>query len=346
MKRVRSVISQLLLMMILFPFVAVASQLKPSDIYRQESRSVVLVYGMNNGAQTWSKGTGSFIKHGYVLTNAHVILDHDGKPLDVLAVYLKPKEVESDLSKNLTDRREAVLVKYNRALDLALLEIKDAPEVPPIQLGDSSAVEIGDPVLAIGHPESGGLWSLTSGKIGSILMNFEKIEGKDVFQSEASINRGNSGGPLLDYDGRLIGINTSTIRKAADGFTITGINFSVQSLVAQKWLAGIGVEVPIVRHEMKEEARIIPPEKALPAQLPPAREEPKKSPSTAKVEPPAAAPHKKDDAKETPSEKDTKKEGEILTPKHPYAEKDLFDRLMEAKENEIDRQMEKMDKDF
>ena len=66
----------------------------------------------------------------------------------------------------------------------------------------------------IGHPENGGLWTLTSGRVGSKIRNFQKIQGKHLFQAEASINHGNSGGPLLNLHGQMIGVVSSMYRTA------------------------------------------------------------------------------------------------------------------------------------
>ncbi len=63
------------------------------------------------------------------------------------------------------------------------------------------------------------------------------VKGKNAFQTDTSINRGNSGGPLLDSNGRIVGVNTSMARKAADGLAITSVNFAIRSDVARAWMA-------------------------------------------------------------------------------------------------------------
>jgi serine protease Do len=67
--------------------------------------------------------------------------------------------------------------------------------------------------------------------------DFEGVKGKDVYQMETSVNRGNSGGPLLDGNGYLVGINTSISRRSADGLAITGINFAIKSAVVRRWIS-------------------------------------------------------------------------------------------------------------
>jgi len=95
--------------------------------------------------------------------------------------------------------------------------------------------------VAIGHPEQGGLWTLTTGTISAQFENFNATKGKSVFQTETGLNRGNSGGPLLDTDGRIIGINTAIARLSSDGLPITSISFALKSNVAKRWLRDQGV---------------------------------------------------------------------------------------------------------
>ena len=102
---------------------------------------------------------------------------------------------------------------------------------------------VGDRVVAIGHPEQGGLWTLTTGVISAEVENFNGVKGKHVFQTETGINRGNSGGPLFDGEGRMIGVNTAIARVASDGLPITSISFSLKSSVATQWLREQGVGV-------------------------------------------------------------------------------------------------------
>ncbi len=118
-----------------------------------------------------------------------------------------------------------------------------ASTLPVLPMGDPGTLSIGSRVLAIGHPEMGGLWSLTTGVISAEWENFTNVPGKHVFQTETGLNRGNSGGPLIDENGQQIGVNTSMARKAKDGLAITSISFAVKSSVAKDWLAKQGVQV-------------------------------------------------------------------------------------------------------
>lgn len=221
-----------------------AAEMTPREVYKKVGPAVVLILGSDDG-RAGSGGTGSIItKDGKVITNAHVVINQAGQPYKMLYVFLKPDKLTGDNAKDLTNRYKARVLSYSRAeeLDLAVLQIESAPANPPtINFADPDEVEIGEEVVAIGHPEQGGLWTLTTGTVSTLIANFNGIRGKDVFQTEASVNRGNSGGPLLDGFGNMVGINTMIARQAADGLTITDINFSLKSSVAVKWLAGQGL---------------------------------------------------------------------------------------------------------
>lgn len=213
-----------------------AGELTPRDIYKTAGKAVVLVFATDGSAQG-SAGTGSIIVgDGQIITNAHVIA-HEGKPYKKVFVYLKPDKITGSMADDLKQRYDAQLVDVDYDLDLALLKMKSPPAgLPTIPFADPEEVEIGEPMVAIGHPETGGLWTMTTGVVSSVVKDFQGVKGKDVFQTEASINRGNSGGPLLNAYGQMVGINTSISRRAADGLAITSINFSLKSSVPVEWL--------------------------------------------------------------------------------------------------------------
>ena len=215
---------------------AAPQPLSPRQIYKRYSKSVVLVFATDGSAQG-SAGTGSIISDdGQVITNAHVVLKN-GRPYKRLFVYMKPDKLTGSMNRDLKHRYEVILMDHDPKLDLALLRMKSPPDdLQPIDFADPGDVEIGEPVVAIGNPETGGLWTLTTGSVSAVIANFNNVRGKDVFQTDASVNRGNSGGPLLNVFGHMVGINTSISRRAADGLAITDINFSLKSSVAVNWL--------------------------------------------------------------------------------------------------------------
>jgi serine protease Do len=203
-----------------------------------------MIIGYSNSGQRGGGGTGSIIQQdGLVLTNAHVVIEEQtGKPYPRLTIYLKPDRVSGDPKADLSRSAKGRVMAFSQPLDLALLKLDGLPgPFPVLELDDSDRIEIGDRVVAIGHPEQGGLWTLTTGTISAEFENFNATKGKSVFQTEAGLNRGNSGGPLLDTDGRMIGINTAIARLSSDGLPITSISFSLKSNVAKRWLRDQGV---------------------------------------------------------------------------------------------------------
>lgn len=242
-----------------------ATVFEPEVIYATSAPAVVFVAGVSGNMQM--SGAGSIIhRDGLVLTNAHVVINKDtGQPYERLWVYFKPAHLTGDHPKDLSRRVKAQVMAADRDLDLAVLKLDETPQPLSIMLfGDSDRVHIGERVAAIGHPEQGGLWSLTTGVISASFDDYSNIVGKHMFQTEASFNRGNSGGPLVNADGQQVGINTSVARLAKDGFPITSVNFSVKSGVARTWLAQQGVQVavaaPVVLRPMPSTGGLALPE--------------------------------------------------------------------------------------
>ena len=303
------------------------------QIYKLRSPAVVVVIALDESGDG-AMGTGSVIqKDGLVITNTHVIIDDSSNKIHpVLKVCLKPKNFEGRRKRDLKNCYKARAIKYSNDLDLALLKIEAPPSnLPVVPFADSQAIETGDPVLAIGHPEQGGLWTLTTGVISTKIKDFEGIIGKDVFQTETSFNRGNSGGPLLNLQGAMVGINSNIARKAKDGIAITDINFSVTSAVAKKWIEGVGYKLaylpPIDESHIEKDKADLKLERY--PIIPKKPEE--------KIEQ-----NKRLKPKQTPEKrKKLWAQGTQLTPKQPYMAKDLL-----KVEDEMESQMEEMKKSF
>ncbi|MBI3810317.1 MAG: trypsin-like peptidase domain-containing protein, partial [Nitrospirae bacterium] len=228
---------------------SMAAELTPRQIYERAAPGVVLIIGHPQQGEGGSGGTGSIIrKDGLVLTNAHVVIDEKtGKPYPRLSLYLKPDRVTGNPKTDLSRRVNASVTAFNRQLDLALLKMEAAPaSLSVLDLSDPDRVKIGEHVVAIGHPEQGGLWTLTTGVVSAEFEDYGNTKGKHVFQTETGLNRGNSGGPLLDTQGRIVGVNTAIARLAADGLPIMSISFAVKSSVARTWLREQAVMVDYV----------------------------------------------------------------------------------------------------
>jgi len=233
-------LAQLTIGLLLVAEAVQAKDLSPREIYEQVAPAVVMVMGYPASGTHGNGGTGSIIQSdGLVLTNAHVVIEEaTGRPFPRLMVYLKPDRVTGDQRRDLSHGSKAQVLAYSQPLDLALLKLDEVKvPLPVVMLSDSETTHIGDHVVAIGHPEQGGLWTLTTGTISAEFDHFKGVPGKHVFQTEAGINRGNSGGPLLNQQGRMVGVNTAIARMAADGMPIASISFSLKSAVAKQWLS-------------------------------------------------------------------------------------------------------------
>jgi serine protease Do len=175
--------------------------------------------------QRRSLGSGIiFDPRGYVLTNYHVVMQRDpDKPVDRIEVYLHGDE---------GNKYQARIVGADKWTDLAVIKINAGKTLPAAQFGDSSSVQVGDWVLAIGSPF--GLEStVTAGIISAKGRDIEPGthgQFKRFIQTDAAINPGNSGGPLVNMAGQVIGINTAI---ATDKGSSDGVGFAIPSDTAR-----------------------------------------------------------------------------------------------------------------
>ena len=257
----------------------------PAEVYRNASSSVVLIFGFeDNGAG--SSGTGSILTtDGLVLTNNHVIASGDGgKLFSNIVVYFKPSPISGDNQQDLKQPYLVDVVARDAELDLALLRVKNPPpNLRPLEIGDSEEVDIGEDVAAIGHPGGGGLWTLTTGTVSSKRRDAKR----DIFQTDTAINPGNSGGPLLDEYARLVGVNTFVRRVNDQGLPLEGLNYSLRSSLALRWVNQQGV----VRVAAIRRTNVQAPDPT-PAPTRPAPERPQAPVLEPDEEPQAAAPER------------------------------------------------------
>ena len=169
------------------------------------------------------QGSGFILdKSGHILTNFHVV-DGANRGIEVM---LSNKR-----------RYPARVVGTDKVHDLALLQI-DAPDLQPVTLADSSQLNVGQKVYAIGNP-FGLSGTMTRGIISSIrsIRNADGAPIEDAIQTDAAINPGNSGGPLLNSSGEVIGINTMIASNGAD--QSSGIGFAIPINTAKAVLADL-----------------------------------------------------------------------------------------------------------
>ncbi|RJR15919.1 MAG: hypothetical protein C4581_11235 [Nitrospiraceae bacterium] len=246
---------------ILFIFTSSAFAEFPAvKVYEKTAKNVVLIIAKSEDTSSMI-GAGSIISGtGLVSTNAHVVVDKStSKPYSKIRVYLKPDKVTGKFRKDLVHSHKAEIVAYDIDLDLAILKAEEIPSgTGTIELANPDEIKVGEEAVAIGHPEQGGLWTLTYGRISGEIEDQNSIKGKDVFQTDASVNRGNSGGPLLDKRGYMIGINSNMARLGAGDIPITGVNFAVKASVLKSWLQKQGITLAYGKADLYKEERVKP----------------------------------------------------------------------------------------
>lgn len=166
------------------------------------------------GAQAMALGSGFIIDpSGLIVTNNHVVAE------------------ASEIAVTLHDgtRLQARLVGSDAPTDLALLKVESSKPLSAARWGDSEAVQVGDWVVAIGNPFGLG-GSVTAGILSARARDIQQGPYDEYLQTDASINRGNSGGPLYDIDGGIIGINTAIYSPTGGS---VGIGFAIPSSVAK-----------------------------------------------------------------------------------------------------------------
>lgn len=167
-----------------------------------------------DGRVSKSLGSGFLIDaEGHIVTNNHVI-----EGADLIEVTFPDG-----------DTYEATLVGRDPATDIAVLQIDADPSIPHVNFGDSESSEVGEWVIAIGNP-FGYSGSVAAGIISARNRDISSGNYDDFIQTDVAINQGNSGGPLFNMAGEVIGVNTAIL--SPTGYSV-GISFSVPSDLAQ-----------------------------------------------------------------------------------------------------------------
>ena len=201
-----------------------------------------------------SLGSGFVIKkNGIVVTNNHVIANADD-----IVVIVNNKEYE------------AKVLGADPYADVAVLQIESKETFTPVQFGDSDKARIGDWVIAIGNPFGLG-GTVTSGIISARNRDINLTRYDDFIQTDASINQGNSGGPLFNLNGQVIGINTAILSPSG---TSSGIGFAIPANAASNIInqlikfgetkrGWLGVRIQQVTKEIAEVQQLKEPNGAL-----------------------------------------------------------------------------------
>lgn len=191
---------------------------------------------------------------GYIVTNNHVIQD-----ADEITVILQDDT-------NLT----ATVVGRDKKTDLAVLKVESKKPLPSLGFGDSDKVRVGDWILAIGNPYGLG-GTVTTGIISARARDINSGPYDDYLQTDAPINRGNSGGPMFNMEGEVIGINTAIFSPSGGSI---GIGFAIPSSMAKNVIeqlkttghtkrGWLGVRIQVVTPDIAESLGIGKPRGAL-----------------------------------------------------------------------------------
>lgn len=213
-----------LLSLLLFGQSASANPVLPSfaDLVEKLMPSVVNIStttlneeGTNDTApESETLGSGFIIsKDGYIVTNQHVID--------------KAKVINVILFNN--EQREAEIIGEDKKTDLAVLKITTETPLTPVIFGDSDALRVGDWILAIGNPFGLG-GSVTAGIVSAKSRDIESGSYDNFIQTDAAINQGNSGGPMFNLKGEVIGVNSAIFSPTGESM---GIGFATPSKMAE-----------------------------------------------------------------------------------------------------------------
>ena len=215
-------------------------------------------FGTPQTRKSAALGSGFIIdEKGIVITNNHVIQDAE----DIVVRVGGDKEYK------------ATIIGADPLSDIAVLQINSKERFIPVKFGDSDKARIGDWVIAIGNPYGQG-GTVTSGIISARNRSIGLSRYEDYIQTDASINSGNSGGPLFDMNGDVVGINTAILGKGGS----IGIGFSIPSNSAKKVVSQLiefgetkrgwlGVRIQVVTEEIADIEKLNKPRGALVASV-------------------------------------------------------------------------------
>lgn len=186
--------------------------------------------GGNSSQAVTGVGTGIIMREdGYIVTNAHVIYDSEYGCGEASAVEIRMSDEETTY--------DAKVVAYDIETDLAVLKVEQTGLVAA-EFGDSDSCQVGDTVVAIGNPLGLELQNTVTCGIISALNRKVTINDKTMtlIQTDTAINNGNSGGPLINSSGQVIGINSAKMSSSvsSSGATIEGIGFAIPMTEARE----------------------------------------------------------------------------------------------------------------
>jgi len=201
-------------------FMIVGCTHKTEDIYLNVKDGVILIQNIQN-EQNGGMGTGFFIEENLIVTNYHVVENSN-----TLNIYIQ----------NSNHIWEASLVSYSKDHDIALIKIKDwdnfisKEKWKTLEFADSSKVRVGETVYSLGHPW-GLNWTFSQGIVSTTERVVPSSTANLFFQVDARIYQGNSGGPLLDSYGKVLGVNSKMIEGNGGSYGLSIPAHNVQKVI-------------------------------------------------------------------------------------------------------------------
>ena len=218
-------------------------------IYASDAQGVVSVRATSTPSEGGEGPLGGEQSAARVDTGSGIVLNGGGEILTNDHVVDGAGSITVSLDGSSSRRRRARVVGQSRSLDLAVLRIDTTGlHLHPLRIAASSGVQVGDPAYAIGNP-FGLDWTLTTGIISALNRQIKAPDGsaiEHVLQTDAALNPGNSGGPLIDAAGSVIGVNSqiaSASTPTSGQAGSNGVGFAISSNTVRGYLNSLGIKV-------------------------------------------------------------------------------------------------------
>jgi S1-C subfamily serine protease len=218
----------------------------PRQIYEQDAPGVVAIRATSTGSTQSQSPFGGAQSEARSDTGSGIVLSKTGLILTNEHVVEGASSITVSLDGESGHLRRASVVAADKALDLALVKIDSSNlTLHPLTLGESSSAQVGDSAYAIGNP-FGLNWTLTTGIVSALNRQIKAPDGatiSHVIQTDAALNPGNSGGPLIDAAGTVIGVNSQIISSSTSTTGqggSSGVGFAISSDTVKAFVQRFG----------------------------------------------------------------------------------------------------------